>query len=112
MLIPGEKIRSLPGYPWSGFNRFTNLMVCLPLPGLWHCTDCWTVTPGNRAAAVVGGFNVIVFATIAVLAHREKLQKKRNHRLENPSTPSELNSPTIPEDDEKKVHLGVKAVEL
>ncbi|KAB5547251.1 putative pantothenate transporter liz1 [Coniochaeta sp. 2T2.1] len=39
------------------------------------------VTPGNRAAAVVGGFNVIVFSTIAFLAHREKMQKKRNNQL-------------------------------
>lgn len=39
------------------------------------------VTPGNKAAAVVGGFNVIVFSTIAFLAHREKVQKKRNNQL-------------------------------
>ncbi|KAL6249511.1 hypothetical protein RBB50_003364 [Rhinocladiella similis] len=40
------------------------------------------VTAGNRAAAVVAGFNIIVFATIAVLAHREKIRKKRNGQLE------------------------------
>ncbi|KAB5560044.1 putative pantothenate transporter liz1 [Coniochaeta sp. 2T2.1] len=38
-------------------------------------------TPGNKAAAVVGGFNVIVFSTIAFLAHREKMQRKRNNQL-------------------------------
>jgi ACS family pantothenate transporter-like MFS transporter len=30
------------------------------------------VTPGNRAAAVIAGFNIIVFTTIAVLARKEK----------------------------------------
>ncbi|KAI1613227.1 putative pantothenate transporter liz1 [Exophiala viscosa] len=70
------------------------------------------VTAGNRAAAVVAGFNVIVFATIAVLAHREKLQKKQNHELAPPPTPSDLPSPIISDGDEKKVHLGVNTVEI
>ncbi|KAH8586080.1 putative pantothenate transporter liz1 [Bisporella sp. PMI_857] len=39
------------------------------------------VTPGNRGAAVVAGLTVIVFTIIAVLAHREKIQKKRNGEL-------------------------------
>lgn len=39
------------------------------------------VTPGNRAAAVVAGINIIVFSTIALLAHREKLAKKRNNQV-------------------------------
>lgn len=30
----------------------------------------------------MAGFNIIVFATIAVLAHREKIRKKRNGQLE------------------------------
>jgi MFS transporter, ACS family, pantothenate transporter len=38
------------------------------------------VTAGNRAAAVVAGFNVIVFTVIALLAHRERLQKKRSNQ--------------------------------
>lgn len=41
------------------------------------------MTPGNRAAAVVAGINIIVFATIATLAHREKLHKKRHNQIEN-----------------------------
>ena len=48
------------------------------------------VTPGNRAAAVVAGLNVIVFSAIAYLAHREKLQKKRNNQLANVSSESVL----------------------
>ncbi|KIW12193.1 hypothetical protein PV08_09469 [Exophiala spinifera] len=40
------------------------------------------VTAGNRAAAVVAGFNIIVFTTIAILAHREKIRNKRNGQLE------------------------------
>ena len=54
--------------------------------------DCqlFLVTPGNRAAAVVAGFNVIVFSTIAILAHREKLQKKRNNQLAVDSSESVL----------------------
>lgn len=43
--------------------------------------ECITVTPGNRAAAVVAGLNVIVFTLITVLAHREKLKKKRDGEL-------------------------------
>jgi ACS family pantothenate transporter-like MFS transporter len=30
------------------------------------------VTPGNRAAAVIAGFNIIVFTTIALLSRKEK----------------------------------------
>lgn len=88
---------------------------------LGHRADCgvFLVTPGNRAAAVVAGLNVIVFSTIAVLAHREKLQKKRAGKLEPTSSP--LASPSasplasrLPSinGDEKRVPLGVKEVNV
>ncbi|KIW67243.1 hypothetical protein PV04_06508 [Phialophora macrospora] len=72
------------------------------------------VTAGNRAAAVIAGFNVIVFAAIALLAHREKLRKKRNHQLqaaESVSEESTLDAPVL-ETDAKQVALGVQAVKL
>jgi ACS family pantothenate transporter-like MFS transporter len=63
------------------------------------------VTPGNRAAAVVAGINVIVFMAITALAHREKLQKKRNGGLAPASVTSEPTTP-VNENDEKKLPLG------
>ena len=36
------------------------------------------VTSGNRAAAVMAGFNIVIFSTIALLARNEKLAKKRD----------------------------------
>ena len=48
------------------------------------------VTPGNRAAAVVSGFNIIVFGTIALLSYKEKLAKKRN------SEPISFSASTLP----------------
>ena len=54
----------------------------------------------------MGGLNVIVFAIIAVLAHREKKQKKREGQLGPSSTKSDPNVPTIGEDGiEKKFPL-------
>ncbi|TAQ86071.1 hypothetical protein B7494_g5617 [Chlorociboria aeruginascens] len=69
------------------------------------------VTPGNRAAAVVGGITVIVFIVIAVLAHREKKQKKRDGEL---PTSNSLDSsiPSLNDEDEKKLDLGVQTVEI
>lgn len=61
------------------------------------------VTPGNRAAAVVASFNIIVFSTIAILAHREKLAKKRNNALPPASDTSEPATPV----NEKDVAVGV-----
>jgi ACS family pantothenate transporter-like MFS transporter len=52
---------------------------------------------------VVAGFNVIVFIIIAVLAHREKVQKKRTGLLEPASTKSESHSTSIEDGDEKKL---------
>jgi ACS family pantothenate transporter-like MFS transporter len=60
---------------------------------------------------VVAGFNVIVFIAIAVLAHREKLQKKRNHQLQVDSAGSESDAP-VPEGVAKNVALEVLAVEI
>jgi ACS family pantothenate transporter-like MFS transporter len=70
---------------------------------------------------VVAGFNVIVFAVIAILAHREKLRKKRNHQLqaaaisgtgsESGLEESTLDAPVL-EADAKKIALGVQAVEI
>ncbi|KAE8449068.1 hypothetical protein EG329_008656 [Mollisiaceae sp. DMI_Dod_QoI] len=63
------------------------------------------VTPGNRAAAVVAGFNVIVFTIIAVLAHREKLQKKRNSELHFAGNSSDASTPRISDGNEKKLEV-------
>ncbi|OAK94215.1 putative pantothenate transporter liz1 [Phaeosphaeriaceae sp. SRC1lsM3a] len=57
----------------------------------------------NRAAAVVASFNIIVFSTIAILAHREKLAKKRNNALPPASDISEPATPV----NEKDVAVGV-----
>ena len=64
------------------------------------------VTPGNRAAAVVAGLNVIVFTVITVLAHREKLQKKRNHELNPTARLTESSSPSVNGENEKRVSLA------
>jgi len=62
------------------------------------------VTPGNRAAAVVAGINVLVFILITYLAHKEKLQKKRNGGLAPASIGSD--SPPPVEVDEKRLPVG------
>lgn len=64
------------------------------------------VTPGNRAAAVVAGINVIVFTVITLLAHREKIQKKRNGELRPASITSNSSTPGVGGADEKKLPLG------
>jgi ACS family pantothenate transporter-like MFS transporter len=66
------------------------------------------VTPGNRAAAVVAGLNVIVFTIITVLAHREKIQKKRHGQLEPVSVSSDSPAASIGDGNEKKVALRVE----
>jgi ACS family pantothenate transporter-like MFS transporter len=67
------------------------------------------VTPGNRAAAVVAGFNVIVFGTITLLAHREKLAKKRKNQL--PLTP-DSSQPVTPIDEAMSKNVAVDVVSL
>lgn len=69
------------------------------------------MTPGNRAAAVIAGFNVIVFTAIFLLDRREKLQKKRNGELDNDDTSSEPSTPISENGNEKTASSGVKAVE-
>ncbi|KAF2022570.1 putative pantothenate transporter liz1 [Setomelanomma holmii] len=64
------------------------------------------VTPGNRAAAVVAGFNIIVFSTIALLAQREKLAKKRKNHLPPATDSSEPTTP-IEEVGSKGMNIGV-----
>ena len=63
------------------------------------------VTPGNRAAAVVAGFNVIVFIVIIVLAHKEKQQKRRNHELNPASALSYSSAPSVNDGKVKKLSL-------
>jgi ACS family pantothenate transporter-like MFS transporter len=46
------------------------------------------VTSGNRAAAVIAGFNIVVFSTIAFLAHKESRAKARNGHLAGSSNPA------------------------
>ncbi|KAL2414699.1 Pantothenate transporter liz1 [Exophiala dermatitidis] len=74
------------------------------------------VTPGNRAAAVMAGFNVLVFSTIAVLAHCEKMKKKRQGQLqpleETASTSSESPDISIVDHNEKKVSASVRQVAI
>jgi ACS family pantothenate transporter-like MFS transporter len=48
------------------------------------------VTPGNRAAAVIAGFNIIIFSTIAVLARHESRSKMwKEHLTGEPSALSD-----------------------
>ena len=61
----------------------------------------YLVTPGNTAAAVVGGLNVIVFTVIAVLAHREKKQTKRNRESQAVYALSNSSTPTTEEGNKK-----------
>ncbi|RVX66581.1 hypothetical protein B0A52_09458 [Exophiala mesophila] len=73
------------------------------------------VTPGNRGAAVVAGFNVLVFSTIAFLANRERKQKAQGKTgIEAASTaPSDDLSNSVSEiGDDKKAAHGVKTTEL
>ncbi|KAH6665184.1 putative pantothenate transporter liz1 [Halenospora varia] len=64
------------------------------------------VTPGNRGAAVVAGINVLIFTLITFLAHKEKVQKKRNGELEPAKAPSDPETPSISEGgSEKKLSL-------
>jgi ACS family pantothenate transporter-like MFS transporter len=79
---------------------------CLTLPT--NYTDFFPqplVTPGHRAAAVVAGLNVIVFTTIAILAHKERKQKKKNGELQPAYVSSISTTPTIEDGSEKKLPL-------
>jgi len=67
------------------------------------------VTPGNKAAAVVAGLNVIVFTIITYLAHREKEQKKQ---LQAATASSISSGPSIADGNEKNLSLGVHTVEI
>jgi ACS family pantothenate transporter-like MFS transporter len=55
----------------------------------------------------VAGLNVIVFIIIAVLAHREKIQKKRNGELNAASVSLDSPSPSIDDGSEKKLSSGI-----
>ncbi len=103
------KIHSRHGFHWFGSNKFTNLMVSFicPTSRIRYYTDCCflEVTAGNRAAAVIAGLNVIIFTVITLLAHREKIQKKRDGQLKPSSTLSDPPSPGISDGNEKKLSL-------
>ncbi|KAG4436104.1 hypothetical protein IFR05_008424 [Cadophora sp. M221] len=64
-------------------------------------------TAGNRAAAVIAGLNILVYILIAVLAHKEKLHKKRAGGLPPASPIDDPESSSIGEGSgsEKKVPL-------
>ena len=70
------------------------------------------VTAGNRAAAVIAGFNIIIFSTIAFLAHREKKARKRNNELSTPGDVEPASPISIGEVAEKDVSVGVKAFDV
>jgi len=53
---------------------------------------------------VVAGLNVIVFTIITVLAHREKIKKKRDGQL-SPASSSNFSTPIIDDGIEKKSPL-------
>jgi ACS family pantothenate transporter-like MFS transporter len=46
------------------------------------------VTSGNRAAAVIAGFNIVIFSTIAFLAHKERRAKSHNDLTGSPDSVS------------------------
>jgi ACS family pantothenate transporter-like MFS transporter len=69
------------------------------------------VTPGFRGAAVVAGVNIVVFSTIAFLAHKEKLATKRESHLSNVSDTSESQTPSEIVDEKGGATAGVFAVE-
>ena len=102
-----SQIHSQHGFPWFGSNKSTSLTVrsTLPFP-TFRCTDFKIVTPGNRAAAVVGGFNVIVFTIIAILDHREKKQKRRNGELTRASVLADSPTTGSVDGSEKRLPLG------
>ena len=68
------------------------------------------VTPGNRAAAVVAGLNIIVFTAIALLAHREKLARKRENQLPVASDLPESETSSR-QGNEKDLSVGVLALQ-
>ena len=68
------------------------------------------VTHGNRAAAVIAGVNIIIFTTIAFLAHKEKLARKRNNAIASTQDSIEPQSPSI-NSTEKDPAVGVFAIQ-
>ena len=68
------------------------------------------VTPGNRAAAVVASFNIIIFTTIAFLGHREKLARKRKSQLPAASDSPESDTASD-QGNEKSLSIGVFALQ-
>jgi hypothetical protein len=79
------------------------------LPFYFQLFDVLTlrlVTPGNTAAAVVGGFNVVVFTIIAILAHREKKQKKKNGEPTRASVLADSPTSGSVDGSEKRLPLG------
>ncbi|EPE33309.1 MFS general substrate transporter [Glarea lozoyensis ATCC 20868] len=68
------------------------------------------VTPGNRGAAVVAGLNVLVFSLITYLAHREKLQKKRNGQLAPTNGVLDSETQSTDGDEKKAVVVGDKEI--
>lgn len=69
------------------------------------------VTPGNRAAAVVASFNIVVFSIIAILSHKEKLAKKRNHQLSSAPDLSQAQRPSDESNNVKGPALGISAIQ-
>lgn len=69
------------------------------------------VTPGNRGAAVVAGFNIIIFTTIAYLAHKDKLKRRREGSLTATSYTAELHSSRDVSDKKGQSDIGVYTVE-
>jgi ACS family pantothenate transporter-like MFS transporter len=69
------------------------------------------VTPGNRAAAVIASFNIVIFTTIAVLARREKRIKARSELVPvEPDNASDKSS-KVEDKSHSVVAVHPKAVE-
>ena len=68
------------------------------------------VTPGNRAAAVVAGLNLIVFTAIAVLSHRERKQLKRSGQVNLTSASSDSAEFNSGENEKKVASVDVEHV--
>ena len=68
------------------------------------------VTRGNRAAAVVASFNIIIFTTITFLGHREKLARKQKNQLSATSDSTESETPSV-QGNEKSLSIGVLALQ-
>lgn len=100
---------SNPQYTFST-NRFADtFMAWIPLVWFQQVHQPY-VTPGNRAAAVIAGVNIIIFTTIAFLAHKDKLARKRKNVVSKTDS-SEPQTPIDESNEKRDLNVGVLAVQ-